>query len=151
MDLWPLALHCALVVALAAAMLGLSYLLGQRRRQATVERTATGEPYESGIRVTGSARGRLSADFYLVALLFVIFDLEVAFLFGWAVAARDVGWAGYAGLLVFVAILAVGLIYEWRRGALDWGWTPAATERARAAREASRRVLAEAEQRGEAG
>lgn len=124
-------------------MVGLSYMLGQRHRERAVERTATGEPYESGIRGTGSARGRLSADFYLVALLFVIFDLEVAFLFGWAVAARDVGWSGYGGLLVFVAILAVGLVYEWRRGALDWGWTPAATERARAAREASRRVLAE--------
>jgi len=136
MDLWPLAVHFALVVVLAAAMVGLSYVLGQRHQE-----KATGEPYESGIQVTGSARGRLSVDFYLVALLFVIFDLEVAFLFSWAIAARDLGWAGYAGLLVFVGILVVGLVYEWRRGALDWGWTAAAGERARAAREASRRVL----------
>ncbi len=136
MEMWPLAVHFAAVVGLTAAMVGLSYVLGQRHRE-----KATGEPYESGIQVTGSARGRLSADFYLVALLFVIFDLEVAFLFGWAIAARDLSWAGYGGMLVFVAILVVGLVYEWRRGALDWGWSLAARERARIAREASREVL----------
>lgn len=136
MELWPLAAHFAAVVALAAVLLLVSWLLGQRHRE-----KATGEVYESGIETTGSARGRLGVDFFLVALLFVIFDLEVAFLFAWAVAARDVGWAGYAGLLVFVAILVVGLIYEWRRGALDWGWSAAARERARRAREASREVL----------
>ena len=136
MEMWPLAVHFAVVVGLTAAMVGLSYVLGQRHRE-----KATGEPYESGIQQTGSARGRLSADFYLVALLFVIFDLEVAFLFGWAVAARDLSWAGYGGMLVFVAILGVGLIYEWRRGALDWGWSRAARERARIAREASLEAL----------
>ena len=138
MDLWPLAVHFALVVVLAVVMVALSYVLGQRHHE-----KATGEPYESGIQVTGSARGRLSVDFYLVALLFVIFDLEVAFLFSWAIAARELGWAGYGGLLVFVGILVVGLVYEWRRGALDWGWAPAAGERARAARETSRQVLAD--------
>lgn len=117
-------------------MLGLSYLLGQRHRGA-----ATGDPFESGVRVTGPARVRLSADFYMVALLFVIFDLEVAFLFAWSVSARTLGWAGYAGVLVFTLILAVGLVYEWRRGALDWGWAAEAKVRARRAREASREQL----------
>lgn len=135
-SLLPLAVHFAAVVGLTGALLVLSWLLGQRHRD-----RATAEPYESGIRTTGSARGRLSVEFYLVALLFVIFDLEVAFLFAWAVAARDLGWAGYAGLAVFVLILGVGLAYEWRRGALDWGWSGEARERARRAREASRRAL----------
>jgi NADH-quinone oxidoreductase subunit A len=137
MTLWPLVLYCGLVLALVAAMVGISHVLGPRHRE-----PATGEPYESGVQVTGSARVRLSADFYLVALLFVIFDLEAAFLYAWAVSARENGWAGYAGLLAFVVILVVGLVYEWRRGALDWGWTEAAKERAREAREASRRLMA---------
>jgi len=141
-ELWPLAVHGAVVIGLAGAMLAVSYVLGERHRE-----RATREPYESGIRATGSARGRLSVDFYLVALLFVVFDLEVAFLFSWAVAAKDLGWGGYAGLVVFVAILAVGLIYEWRRGAFDWGWSRAARERARIAREASRTALERASQR----
>ncbi len=137
MTLWALVVYCAAAVLLVAAMVGVSFVLGQRHRE-----RATGDPYESGVAVTGSARVRLSADFYLVALLFVIFDLEAAFLYAWAVSARVSGRAGYAGLLVFVAILVAGLVYEWRRGALDWGWADEAKERARAAREASRRLLA---------
>lgn len=97
-------------------MIGLSYVLGQRHTG-----RATGEPYESGIVSTGSAQLRLSARFYLVAMLFVLFDLEVAFLIAWAIAFREVGWTGYYGALVFVGILVVALVYEWRVGALDWG------------------------------
>ena len=144
MDLWPLAAHFLLVVGLTAVLLLVSWLLGQRHRE-----KATGEVYESGIETTGGARGRLGVDFFLVALLFVIFDLEVAFLFAWAVAARDLGWAGYAGFLVFVAILVVGFVYEWRRGALDWGWSAAARERAERARESSREVLRHDRGRGD--
>ncbi len=96
-------------------MYGLSYLLGQRHTD-----RETNDPYESGIRITGSARVRFSASFYLIAMLFVIFDLEVVFIFAWAIGAVEVGWTGYIGLLVFTAILVVGLIYEWRMGALDW-------------------------------
>ncbi len=137
MTLWALVVYCAAAVLLVAAMVGVSFVLGERHRE-----RATGDPYESGVAVTGSARVRLSADFYLVGLLFVIFDLEAAFLYAWAVSARTGGWAGYAGLLVFVAILVAGLVYEWRCGALDWGWSEGAKERARTAREASRRLLA---------
>jgi NADH-quinone oxidoreductase subunit A len=109
-----LAVYFAFVALLVTAMLGISALLGEKHRE-----PATGEPYESGIVSTGSARIRMSANFYVVAMLFVIFDLEAVFLFAWAVAARRVGWAGYGGMLVFVVILVAGLIYEWRQGALD--------------------------------
>jgi NADH-quinone oxidoreductase subunit A len=114
--LWPLAVYFAAVILLVAGMLALSYLLGQRHRA-----KATGEPYESGIVSTGSARLRFSAQFYLIAMLFVIFDLETVFIFAWAIAFREVGWTGYIGVLVFIGVLAAGLVYEWRLGALDWG------------------------------
>jgi NADH-quinone oxidoreductase subunit A len=113
--LWPLAVYFAAVLGVVLSMLGLSALLGERHRQ-----KATPEPYESGIVSTGSARIRLSAHFYLIAMLFVIFDLEAAFIFAWAVAARELGWQGYLGSLFFLGVLVVGLLYEWRLGALDW-------------------------------
>jgi len=96
--------------------MGLSYMLGQRHQE-----HATGTPYEGGIVSTGTARIRLSVKFYLVAMFFVIFDLEAIFLFAWAVAARELGWTGYAEVLVFVGVLVAALIYLWRGGALDWG------------------------------
>jgi NADH-quinone oxidoreductase subunit A len=114
--LWPLAVYLAAVVVLVAGMLGLSFLLGQRHAE-----RATGQPYESGVLPTGSAHVRFSAQFYLVAMLFVIFDLEAVFLVAWAVAFRQVGWVGYVGAVAFVGVLGVGLAYEWRMGALDWG------------------------------
>ena len=98
-----------------AVMYGLSYLVGQHHTD-----RETNFPYESGIKTTGTARVRFSARFYIVAMLFVIFDLEVVFLFAWAIAAKVLGRPGYWGLLAFVGILVVGLIYEWRVGALDW-------------------------------
>jgi NADH-quinone oxidoreductase subunit A len=108
--------YCGAVIALVASMLALSHILGQRHTD-----RATGEPYESGIVSTGSARLRLSADFYLVAMFFVIFDLEAVFIFAWAIAFREVGWAGYMEILVFIGILIAALIYLWRQGGLDWG------------------------------
>ena len=114
--LWPIAVYFIAVLALVASMLVLSYLLGQRHTE-----RATGEPYESGIVSTGSARLRFSVKFYLVAMLFVIFDLEVAFVIAWAIAFRELGWTGYLGMLFFIGVLVAALIYEWRLGALDWG------------------------------
>ena len=114
--LWPLLVYSIAVVILVGAMIGISYVLGERHNE-----RATGDPYESGIRATGSARLRLSAKFYLVAMFFVIFDLESVFIFSWAVAAREVGWAGYFEILFFILILVATLIYLWRLGALDWG------------------------------
>ena len=114
--MWPLAVYFAVVILLVAGMLALSYLLGQRHQA-----RATGEPYESGIVSTGSARLRFSAQFYLIAMLFVIFDLEAVFIFAWAIAFREAGWAGYAGVVAFIGVLVAALIYVWRQGAFDWG------------------------------
>jgi NADH-quinone oxidoreductase subunit A len=104
------------VVAVVAGMMALSWILGERHRD-----RETHQPYESGILPTGTARQRVSAKFYLVAMFFVIFDLEAVFIFGWAIAFRDLGWAGYVEVLVFIAILVIALVYLWREGALDWG------------------------------
>lgn len=115
MDLWPLAIYLVVVSMLVVAMLGLSFVLGQRHHD-----RATGSPYESGILSQGSARVRLSAKFYLVAMFFVIFDLEAVFIFAWAVSVRETGWSGYAEAALFIAVLLATLAYLWRVGALDW-------------------------------
>ncbi len=112
---WPLGVYFAVVLLLVAAMLLLSWVLGQRHRE-----PATGAPYESGILSQGSARVRLSAKFYLVAMFFVIFDLESVFLYLWAVSARDSGWSGFWEALVFTGLLVAALVYLWRLGGLDW-------------------------------
>src|SRR5690242_5879407 len=96
-------------------MLVLSYLLGQRHHD-----RATGSPFESGIVSEGSAHVRLSAKFYMIAMFFVIFDLEAIFLFAWAVAARELGWGAYWEVVVFVGVLVAALAYLWRLGGLDW-------------------------------
>jgi NADH-quinone oxidoreductase subunit A len=121
-----LAVHFIGVILLVAVMIGLSHILGQVHTG-----RAAGEPYESGIVPTGSAQIRLSAKFYLVAMLFVIFDLEAVFLIAWAIAFREAGWTGYFGALVFAGILVAALVYEWRSGALDWGPSGRKTETGR--------------------
>jgi NADH-quinone oxidoreductase subunit A len=115
MNFWPLAVYTILVGLLVMAMLTMSFVLGQRHHD-----RATGSPYESGILSEGSARVRFSAKFYLIAMFFVIFDLEAVFLFAWAVAVRETGWAGYAEALLFITVLLATLAYLWRVGALDW-------------------------------
>lgn len=115
---WPLGIYALAVLVLVTVMIALSHVLGQRHRD-----RATGEPFESGIVSAGSARLRLSAKFYLLAMFFVIFDLEVAFIIAWAVAARELGWAGYVEAVFFMAVLGVALLYLVRVGALDWGTT----------------------------
>lgn len=117
--IWPLVAYFAFVVVLVAAIILISYLLGQRHSE-----PATGEPYEGGIVSEGSARVRFSARYYLVAMFFVVFDLEVVFLFAWAVAARELGWTGYFEVVVFVAVLVACLIYLWKVGGLDWAREP---------------------------
>jgi NADH-quinone oxidoreductase subunit A len=115
-DLWPLGIYLALVGVLVGAMLALSYVLGQHHHD-----RSTDSPYESGILSEGSARVRLSAKFYLVAMFFVIFDLEAIFIFAWAVSVRETGWTGYAEVFIFIFVLLATLGYLWRVGALDWG------------------------------
>lgn len=102
-------------LALVVLMLGASYFLGQRHREA-----ATDEPYESGIVSTGTARLRVNIQFYLIAVVFLIFDLETAFILAWAVAFKQLGWAGYTEIAVFIGLLAAALLYLLRVGALDW-------------------------------
>jgi NADH-quinone oxidoreductase subunit A len=114
--MWPLLVYGAIVLTLVGAMLGVSYVLGQRHKE-----RATDDPYEGGILSTGSARIRFSAQFYLIAMLFVIFDVETIFILSWAIAFRELGWYGYAGVGIFIILLVVVLIYEWRMGALDFG------------------------------
>lgn len=114
--LWPLLVYGAIVLSLVGLILGLSYVLGQHHNE-----RATGEPYEGGILSAGTARMRFSSQFYLVAMLFVIFDVETIFILSWAIAFRELGWYGYMGVLVFIGLLAIVLVYEWRNGALDFG------------------------------
>jgi NADH-quinone oxidoreductase subunit A len=117
--IWPLLTYFVLVVVLVAAILLVSYLLGQRHSE-----PATGEPYEGGIVSEGSARVRFSIRYYLVAMFFVIFDLEAVFVYAWAGAVRELGWSGYCLILLFIGLLAAALVYLWRVGALDWSREP---------------------------
>jgi len=117
--LWPFVIYAISVFCVAAGMLVISFFLGQRHQD-----RQTGLPYESGIQSTGSARVRLSIKFYLVAILFVIFDLEMVFVFSWAVVMKSLGWSGYFAILTFLAILIIALIYEWKMGFLDWNRPP---------------------------
>lgn len=112
---WAFAVFLLGVIGLIAFMLGLSSLLGSKAWG-----RSKNDPFESGMLPVGSARLRLSAKFYLVAMLFVIFDVEALFLFAWAVSVRESGWAGLIEATVFIAILLAGLVYLWRIGALDW-------------------------------
>jgi NADH-quinone oxidoreductase subunit A len=114
--LWPLGIYFFAVVAIVAIMILLSYVLGERHRE-----KQTNEPYESGIVSTGSARVRFGIKFYLIAMFFVIFDLEAVFIFAWAVSVKENGWQGYAEMMVFIGILTATLAYLWRIGALEWG------------------------------
>ena len=115
-ELLPFIVYAGAVVLLVLTMLGLSWLLGQRRAN-----KATNMPFESGVVSVGSSQIQMSVEFYLIAIFFVIFDLETVFIFAWAVAFFELGWEGYAAVMVFIGVLTVALIYEWRSGALDWG------------------------------
>ena len=116
MVLWPFVIFFFVVLLVPAGMIALSHVLGQRHSE-----HATGSPYEAGIVSEGSAEVRFSIKFYLIAMFFVVFDLEAVFILSWAVAAREVGWAGYLEILFFTVILVATLAYLWKLGALDWG------------------------------
>ena len=115
MTIWPLAVYFAAVILIVVTMLSLSYVLGQRHTE-----PATGSPFESGVVSEGSGHVRLSVKFYLLAMFFVVFDLEAVFIFLWAVAGRELGWAGYREVLIFIGVLIATLAYLWRTGALNW-------------------------------
>ena len=109
-------LMMALGAAFALVALTLSTFLGPRKP--TPEKLA---PYECGMPAVGDARERQSVKFYLVAMIFLLFDIEAAFLYPWAMALRDLGWTGFVQLVIFMLLLLAGYVYVWRKGVLDWG------------------------------
>lgn len=113
---FPLALYGAMVLALMGVLLALCRWLGERRPSSEKLR-----PYECGIIPTGSARSAYPLPFYLVAILFLIFDVEVIYVLSWAVVARWLGRPGWILMFLFLGILLLGLGYVWRKGGLDWG------------------------------
>jgi NADH-quinone oxidoreductase subunit A len=110
---WPFLAFAFAVLFLVAMMISLSFILGERHKEKATD--------ESGIPPTGDARLRFSSGFYIIAMFFVIFDLDAAFIMLWAVSFRELGLPGYIGILVFIGILVVLLIYELSIGALDFG------------------------------
>ncbi len=106
----------AVAVGFGAFTVFISQFLGPK--VVTPEKLA---PYECGVPPVGDARERQSVKFYLVAMVFLLFDIEVAFLYPWAMALRDLGWAGFVQVVLFMAILLPGFVYIWRKGVLDWG------------------------------
>jgi NADH-quinone oxidoreductase subunit A len=113
---WPFLVFAFVVISLVGIMIGLSSILGERHKGKSMD-----EPYESGVPPTGNARLRFSSGFYIIAMFFVIFDLDAAFIMLWAVSFRELGIAGYIGILIFIGLLVVLLIYELSIGALDFG------------------------------
>jgi NADH-quinone oxidoreductase subunit A len=111
----PILIFLGIAAAMAAAAVGLSFLLA--RQNPDSEKLS---PYECGFEPFEDARRKFDVRFYLVAILFIIFDLEVAFLFPWAVALGDIGMFGFWSMIVFLGILTVGFVYEWKKGALEW-------------------------------
>jgi NADH-quinone oxidoreductase subunit A len=109
-------IYAVAAIGVVAFMIGFSHILGERHKA-----RFRNEPYESGMPLTGGAHVRYSAHFYMIAMFFVIFDLDAAFIVTYAIAYKELGWLGYFGLLVFIGLLVVVLIYEWKIGALNFG------------------------------
>lgn len=112
---WAFAVYVVGAICICLIMIGLAALLGGRAYG-----RAKNKPFESGVDSVGNARLRFSAKFYLVAMFFVIFDVEALYLFAWSVSVRESGWVGVIEATIFISLLLVGLIYLWRIGALDW-------------------------------
>ncbi len=111
----PILIFLGIAIAMAGAMVAMSYVMARQRPDS--EKVSA---YECGFEAFDDARGRFDVRFYLVAILFIIFDLEVAFLFPWAVSLGEIGIFGFWSMVVFLGLLTIGFIYEWRKGALEW-------------------------------
>jgi NADH-quinone oxidoreductase subunit A len=111
----PLLIHLLIAMGLAGVILTLSTLVGRHRSSPTKM-----QPYECGITPTGDARQPFSVKFYLVAMLFILFDVEAVFLYPWAYVYRQLSWFGFVEMMVYILILLSGYIYLWKKGALDW-------------------------------
>src|SRR6266853_5690549 len=116
---FPVLLQAIIAMGLAAALLTVSFLLGKRVRNRIKD-----TPYESGITPTGDARQRFSVKFYLVGMLFILFDIEAIFLYPWVVVYRDLKMFGFVEMLIFVILILSGFFYIWKKGALDWAAEP---------------------------
>jgi len=114
-EYFPVLIQALVAMLLAAGLLTMSYLLGKR-----VKNRVKDMPYESGIVPTGDARQRFSVKFYLVAMLFIVFDIEAIFLYPWAVVYRELLMPGFVEMLIFVVLILSGFFYIWKKGALDW-------------------------------
>jgi NADH-quinone oxidoreductase subunit A len=117
----PLLIHFLVAFAVAAGMVALSTILGYRRPTAFKM-----QPYECGITPTGDTRGRFSVKFYLVGMLFILFDVEAVFMYPWAVVLRELKMFGFWEMFVYVLIFLVGFFYVWKKGVLDWNARPSA-------------------------
>jgi NADH-quinone oxidoreductase subunit A len=111
----PIMLFLAVGGIIGMVLLAVGFMLGPRRPDA-----AKNSPYECGFEAFENARMKFDVRYYLVAILFIIFDLEIAFLFPWAVVLDKIGMVGFVAMVVFLGILVVGFIYEWKKGALEW-------------------------------
>ena len=111
----PIFIFIGIAVAMASVILIASFVVAHQRPD-----PAKVSAYECGFDAFGDARGRFDVRFYLVAILFIIFDLEIAFLFPWAIALGDIGVFGYWSMMVFLGVLTIGFVYEWKKGALEW-------------------------------
>jgi NADH-quinone oxidoreductase subunit A len=114
--IFSLILYTILVIALIAALLFIYSRIGEKKP--TTEKS---RPYECGIIPTGSSRLKYPIPFYLIAIFFLIFDVEAAFIFSWAVACKNLGWAGWLQMSYFIFVLLIGLVYIWKKGGLEWG------------------------------
>src|ERR1051326_2735166 len=112
---FPVLVQGIIAIGLATVLIALSYILGKRVRNVIKD-----TPYESGITPTGDARQRFSVKFYLVGMLFILFDIEAIFLYPWVVVYRDLKMFAFAEMLVFVVLILSGFFYIWKKGALDW-------------------------------
>jgi NADH-quinone oxidoreductase subunit A len=111
----PILIFLGVATALGSVLIGLGFLFGPRRPD--VEKLSA---YECGFEAFSDSRMKFDVRYYLVAILFIVFDLEIAFLFPWAVALRGIGVVGLIAMALFLAILVVGFVYEWKKGALEW-------------------------------
>ena len=111
----PILIFIGLAAAMAVAALAASYIIARQRPD-----PEKNSAYECGFDAFDDARGQFDVRFYLVAILFIIFDLEIAFLFPWAISLSDTGLFGFWSMMVFLGILTIGFIYEWKKGALEW-------------------------------
>ena len=111
----PILIFLGIAVGLSVVMVAIPFIVSLKKPDS--EKLS---PYECGFEAFGDARGKFEVRFYLVAILFIIFDLEIAFLFPWAISLKEIGLFGFWSMMVFLGVLTIGFIYEWKKGALEW-------------------------------